>query len=116
MLLSPVTYKSLGRDKLYDEDYLEAINYFNLFIEDDPSDCEAYFLRGLAYTGLLKYERAKKDYNVAIKINPDYAECYYHLGVSFLCLDQRGDAIQNFEYAAALGYEQADYILNKYFR
>ena len=106
----------LGIERLNDEGYQEALECFNILIEEDPFDYEAYCLRGRAYHGLDLFERAIKDYQISIKIDSTYEKAYYYLGLTQLQLGDKEEAIDNFEQAAALGYEQAEYILKKYFR
>ncbi|MFZ2323330.1 MAG: tetratricopeptide repeat protein [Ignavibacteriaceae bacterium] len=111
----PEVYE-LGINRLNNELYSEAIDCFNILLEDDPLDYEVYCLRGRAYHGLEMYERAIKDYKISLKIDSTYAESYYYLGLTELQLGNKEDAIQDFEWASALGYKQADNILKKYFR
>lgn len=106
----------LGINRLNNELYSESIYCFNILLEDDPLDYEVYCLRGRAYHGLEMYERAIKDYKISLKIDSTYAESYYYLGLTELQLGNKEDAIQDFEWASALGFKQADNILKKYFR
>ena len=106
----------LGIERLNYEDYQEALECFNILIEEDPFDYEAYCLRGRTYHELEMFERAIKDYQISIKIDSTYAKSYYYLGLTQLQLGNKEEAIDNFEQAAALGYEQAAYILKKYFK
>ena len=49
-----------------------AIEFLSKAIEVNPSYIEAYFARGYAYSLLKQKESAKADYNMCLKIQPNY--------------------------------------------
>lgn len=51
--------------------YNKAITYCNQIIKENKSDPEFYFLRATAYSNLLDYKNAIKNYDSAIKIKPN---------------------------------------------
>ena len=58
------TKKLLGR-------YLESIIDFSKAIELDPKDSYLYFFRGMSYEYLKLNEEALKNFQIAVKLDPD---------------------------------------------
>lgn len=114
--LSLSEINELGINRLNNELYIQSIDCFDLLLQNDPLDFEVYCLRGRAYNGLEMYERAKKDYEVSIKIDSTYGECYYYLGITEMQLGNKPEARKNFELASLYEYKQAEAILKKYFK
>ncbi len=54
------------------KDNKKAIEFLTKAIELNPSYLEAYFARGYAYSLLKQKESAKADYNMCLKIQPNY--------------------------------------------
>ena len=106
----------LGIINLDSELYNEAIKCFNILLKDDPLNYEVYTLRGRAYHGLELFDRAKKDFQKAVKINKSYADGYYYLGLTEISLGNIDEAIVDFELAADFGNEKAKGLLKKYFK
>ena len=73
----------MGRNALYYEDYVLAIQRFNMVINAKPFLAEPYFFRGLAKFYLEDYKGAEQDCTSAIERNP-YTENSYSLRA--LCL------------------------------
>jgi tetratricopeptide (TPR) repeat protein len=74
-------YYYLGRIMMSTYKYEDAINYFDQLIELNPTDTEAYFLRGTAKSNILDSDGSIADYNKAIELNPNYMEAYANRGV-----------------------------------
>jgi|WetSurMetagenome_2_1015567.scaffolds.fasta_scaffold44210_2 hypothetical protein len=106
----------LGIKNLDYELYNEAIKCFNILLKDDPLNYEFYTLRGRAYHGLELFDRAKKDFQKAVKINKSYADGYYYLGLTEISLGNIDEAIVDFGLAADFGNEKAKGLLKKYFK
>ena len=68
----------MGRNALYYEDYVLAIQRFNMVISVKPWLGEPYFYRSLAKYYLEDYQGAEIDCNVALERNP-YMCNYYML-------------------------------------
>lgn len=75
------TYITLGKKELWDENYMEAINYFSYFINDHPTMYEAYYLRGLAKYNLGDLSGAEYDFTKAISCIPEFPRLYMVRGV-----------------------------------
>ena len=74
----------MGRNALYYEDYVLAIQRFNLVINAKPWQAEPYFYRGLAKFYLEDYQGGEIDCGSALERNP-YVGQYYMLRA--LCRD-----------------------------
>jgi tetratricopeptide (TPR) repeat protein len=75
------TYITLGKKELWNEDYVEAINYFTYYINDHPNMYEAYYLRGLAKYNLGDMSGAELDFTRAISCIPEFPRLYMVRGV-----------------------------------
>ena len=91
----------MGRNALYYEDYVLAIQRFNMVIAVKPWLGEPYFYRGLAKFYLEDYQGAEIDCNNAVERNP-YALNHYILRA--LCrINQGRYALAEEDYHKALG-------------
>lgn len=71
----------LGRIKMLNHLDEEAIKYFDKLLELVPTDYEGYFLRGTAKSNIMDIDGSIKDFDLAIKYNPNYMEAYANRGV-----------------------------------
>lgn len=97
------------------DEFNESIKCFNYLLKNDPLDYTIYTLRGRAYHGLELFTKAKKDFQKAIKIEKNYADAYYYLGLTEIELDNIDESKVDFGIAADLGNEKAIGIMKKYF-
>ncbi|MYB63844.1 tetratricopeptide repeat protein [Candidatus Poribacteria bacterium] len=65
------TYHELGEEELENEEYQEAINYFNISVKLNPEYIYAYSSRAKAKFVLGMYQEAIADYDQAIQLNPE---------------------------------------------
>lgn len=100
---------AIGRNVLSMEDYVLAIQYFNLAIKAKPYLADPYFFRALAKLNLEDYKGAEEDCSLAIERNKFKTEAY----------KLRGFARQNLgkDSLAVLDYNEGLYYvpLDKYF-
>lgn len=75
------SYYYLGKIMMLKFEYETAINYFDQLIELNPSDAEAYFLRGTAKSNLMIIDESIADYDKAIELEPNYMEALANRGV-----------------------------------
>ena len=68
---SAENFLKIGNDKYESSEFQEAIKYYTKAIEIKSNFSEAYFKRGKAKMGLLKFEEGLQDYDIAIKLNPE---------------------------------------------
>lgn len=66
----------IGRNALYFEDYLLAIQYFNQVIKAKPYLAEPYFYRAIAKFYLDDYKGAEDDCSLCLERNPFYNNAY----------------------------------------
>jgi tetratricopeptide (TPR) repeat protein len=66
----------VGRNALYFEDYVLAIQYFNQVISAKPHLAEPYFYRAVAKLYLEDYRGAEEDCSKAIELNPFLSKAY----------------------------------------
>ena len=100
---------NIGRNALYFEDYILAIQYFNQVIKVKPYMAEPYFFRAVAKIRLEDYKGAEADCDISIGYNPFIIDAYRVRGAA---RQSRGDykgAIE--DYTKGLEYMPED----KYF-
>jgi tetratricopeptide (TPR) repeat protein len=108
-------YYKNGIEKYDLKDFAGALSDFSIAIEMKSDFAEAYFSRGLLYgKEFHKYTKAIKDFNKAIKLKDDYAEAYYNRGVTHRILDDIKKSCEDWHKAKELGYEDADFLIEKY--
>lgn len=100
---------NIGRNVLSMEDYLLAIQYFNLAIKAKPYLADAYYLRGLAKLQLDDYEGAIADCSLALERNKFKTEAYKVRGFALQQLCR--DSLALIDYNHGLDYNPED----KYF-
>ncbi len=74
------SYYYIGRIKMDDGFYKEAITQFDQFLKLKPTEAEVYFLRGAAKSNLFDIDGSISDFDLAIKFKPDYMEAYANRG------------------------------------
>ncbi|MDE6273067.1 MAG: tetratricopeptide repeat protein [Muribaculaceae bacterium] len=100
---------TIGRNVMSMEDYLLAIQYFNMAIKAKPYLADAYYLRGLAKLQLEDFEGAIADCSAAISRNKFKTEAYKARGFA---LQKTGrDSLAIDDYNIGLEYNPDD----KYF-
>ena len=93
----------VGRNAIYFDDYVLAIQYFNLVINSKPYLYEPYFYRALAKFYLDDYTGAESDCTQAIERNPFYPNSYQVRGLSRIKLGKLSDA--TFDYRMGVELE-----------
>ncbi|MDQ3192660.1 MAG: tetratricopeptide repeat protein [Bacteroidota bacterium] len=64
----------------YLNDYKTGIEHFSNAISFKPTYYEAYYMRGYCYERLKELSKAEENYDLALKINPDYTLAYLGKG------------------------------------
>jgi protein O-mannosyl-transferase len=75
-----------------EQNYIEAINYYDKALEIDPVNYKTYFSRANAYFFLQDYKSAIFDYTKAIDINPIHLNSFRNRGLSYYKLDDQENA------------------------
>lgn len=86
-------------------DYTSAIQDMDVVIglfKSDVALARAYKQRGDIIMLIYEWNRALDDYNMAIELDPDYAEAYYRRGILYYTMVERENAIVDFERYIAL--------------
>tara|TARA_Y100000589_G_scaffold16852_1_gene13825 strand:+ start:96 stop:479 length:384 start_codon:yes stop_codon:yes gene_type:complete len=65
-------YDLRGNTKLFLSQYEGAIIDYSKAIELEPKDAYLYFFRGLSYESLELYGDALKDFQMSLKLDPDF--------------------------------------------
>lgn len=106
-----ITY--IGRNALYFEDYVLAIQYFNRVIQVKPYLADPYFYRSVAKLSLEDYLGAEADASEAIERNPFIVDAYQVRGIARQNTGNYQGAID--DYTAGLRYapENRQMLLNK---
>ena len=87
----------MGRNALFYEDYVLAIQRFNMVISARPYLSEPYFFRGLAKFYLEDFTGAESDCSESLVLNPYVANSYQLRGLCRVNLKHYADAIADYE-------------------
>ena len=88
---------SIGRNVLSMDDYMLAIQYFNLAIKAKPYVAEPYFLRAMAKMNLEDFLGAEEDCSMALERNKYLTEAYRLRGYCRSNLDKDSLALLDFD-------------------
>ncbi|MCM1309889.1 MAG: tetratricopeptide repeat protein [Bacteroides sp.] len=122
MLLLPLTAAAqlntdhtlqVGRNALYFNDNLLAIQYFNQVIDSKPYLPEPYFLRAIAKYNLEDFTGAESDARKAVEINPFLPDAWEVRGVASQCLGNFTAAIEYYDCALSLLPHNRNILFNK---
>ena len=92
----------IGRNAIYFDDYVLAIQYFNLVINSKPYLYEPYFYRALAKFYLDDYTGAEADCSRAIERNPFFPSSYQVRGLSRIKLGKLSTAVEDYTKAVEM--------------
>ncbi|MDG5800189.1 tetratricopeptide repeat protein [Marinilabiliaceae bacterium ANBcel2] len=102
----------IGRNALYFEDYVLAIQYFNNIIRTKPYLTEPYYFRAIGKYNLDDLKGAEADCNNALERNPYFVDAYNLRGVIRKQLGRLDDAIKDFERGLELSPENINLLIN----
>lgn len=88
---------AIGRNALYFEDYVLAMQYFNQVIRIKPHIAEPYFYRAIAKISLEDYLGSEEDCSEALSRNPFLTEAYRCRGIARINLGRYNEAISDFD-------------------
>jgi tetratricopeptide (TPR) repeat protein len=98
----PHYYFTMGRNRIGEKKYREAVSYFERVIEADPGYAGAFEYQGHAYSLLGEYERAVRAYDRAIALDPKKADTYINRGSAMYHLKDYLKAIESYDLALRL--------------
>ncbi|NOR44642.1 MAG: tetratricopeptide repeat protein [Candidatus Delongbacteria bacterium] len=123
---------AIDLDKLYISAYLsigdvyiklfrfaEALTIFNKLINLSALRFPAaYSKRGEIYLGMNDYNKAAKEMEIAIALEPNYAEAYNNLGILYTKLKQTDKALDSFQQAISVdpNYYRPYYLIARLYR
>jgi tetratricopeptide (TPR) repeat protein len=86
-----------------------AVQAFCVCIALAPTKAPCYFNRGVAYAALggTELERARRDYEQALRLDPDLVMAALNRGIVYLRMGQYSEAIADLDYALGKGGDQA---------
>ena len=90
-----------------------AVDACTLVIESDPQNDGAFVNRGIAYRRLGDLDRAIRDYDEAIRLNPRAADAYNNRGNAFRALDDLTRARRDYDEAIRLNPHYAHAFNNR---
>ena len=108
----------LAKEKLQARDYEAAIEKFNLVLNHNPDEFEAYYHRGIAYAEVGLYSNAIGDFNKTIALNKYNAEAYFQRGMTYKQTGDYKQAIRDFEFTLffkpnhSLAYQNKKQLMN----
>lgn len=103
----------IGRNALYFEDYVLAIQYFNQIIKAKPYLSEPYYYRAIGKYSLDDLKGAEQDITKALEINPYYVEGYNLRGVIRQKLGLTAEAEQDYNKGLEYNPENINLLVNK---
>ena len=89
-----------------------AIDSYTEEIQQNPKDVEAYFHRGLMYSGK-DNDKAVADFSMVIQLEPNKARGYLHRGIAYRDAGQYDKAVQDFDKAISMEPQNALNYLNR---
>ena len=104
---------NIGRNALYFEDYILAIQYFNQAIKAKPFLAEPYFYRSVAKISLEDYQGAEQDAAMAIERNPFIVDAYQVRGVSRQNMGNYAGAVEDYDAGLNLMPEDKNLLFNR---
>jgi tetratricopeptide (TPR) repeat protein len=110
-----INFKQDGIQKYEDGDYLTALEYLTIAIEEDSNDYELYYYRGLVELKIQLYEEAEEDFDKYLEYFFYSADGYFQRGLAKFYLTEKAEARKDFEIAADMGHKQAISILKRYY-
>lgn len=87
----------IGRNALYFEDYVLAIQYFNQIIRAKPFLAEPYYYRAVGKYHLEDYKGAMNDCSEALERNPYLIDAYNLRGILYQKMEEPEEAIEDYK-------------------
>jgi tetratricopeptide (TPR) repeat protein len=111
--LRPAKYLALAREQIALENYDAAIDHLNFCIKADPTNVEAFYLRGASRYNLGDFAGAIADFGNCIGLYPLAAAPFQNRGVARSKTGDHEGAIADFDRALALEPENYSLYMSK---
>ena len=89
-------------------EYEQAIQYFDKAAAKQEDDPELFYLRGVCKSQAGLNSEALGDYDIALSLDPGYAEVHYEKGYALFLLLQLEESIKSFDKAIELKPKYAE--------
>ncbi|MBL1198959.1 MAG: tetratricopeptide repeat protein [Nostoc sp. GBBB01] len=89
-------YFNLANSYYKQNQYENAIPYYNQALNLNPYFLDCYFYRGISFYEIKDYEKAIRDFNTIISINPNEHKAYSNRGLALFAINNIKEAIQDF--------------------
>ncbi len=86
-------YCNLGILEWQDENFSKAIDCFTMSLKSDPRHYESHYNLANLYAEVGNYTLAKIHYEIAIEIEPEFANSYFNLGLTLAMNKQFHEAV-----------------------
>ena len=90
-----------------------SVSELTAIIEDNPSDSEVYYQRGVVYGQLVEPVAAIRDFDQVVRLDPINAEAYYNRGLAYVHLKEQMPAVEDFTQAIRLNPNHSDAYNNR---
>jgi tetratricopeptide (TPR) repeat protein len=91
-----------GLKELWQENWSDALTYFQKAKEKNPQDADVWVYIGYCYGRLGYWQDAIEAYKQAIRIKPDYAEAHNNLGNAYGSLGRYQESIESCKQAISI--------------
>ncbi|HYL92851.1 MAG TPA: tetratricopeptide repeat protein [Alphaproteobacteria bacterium] len=91
--------------------YLDSVDYYAAAMKKSDS-AVLHNKAGIAFMLLARSKDAKKEFEYALRLNPNYAEAHNNLGALFYEMRRYGNAIKEYRRAIALNEENPSFHVN----
>jgi tetratricopeptide (TPR) repeat protein len=101
-------YKNLGNAYNGMKQYNEAADALRRAAEIEPNNAAAHFNLGLALYNGRRYSEAIEAYKAVVKLRPTLAAAYYNLGLTYVAINDKESARQQYNILKPLNAGMAD--------
>jgi tetratricopeptide (TPR) repeat protein len=108
-------YKLEGIQKYKDGDYLNSLEDLNIAIEEDSTDYELYYYRGLVELKIHFYEEAEEDFTKYLEYFFYEPDGYFQRGLAKFYLNEKEEAKGDFKFAFEMGHKLAGSVLKRFY-
>ncbi|MBI9033910.1 MAG: tetratricopeptide repeat protein [Bacteroidales bacterium] len=106
-------YMNRGRSSFKTNDFTQAIECFNVVIQNKQKPIEAYYLRGIVKYYLDDLNGAKLDLTKAIELHPYYAKAFQYRAVVYDRLKEYSKSLADYNMASELDPYNSELYMNR---